>query len=271
MVTGRTGPERLMLVDTHCHLTHERYRDDLPEMLAASLRAGTSVVISVASDLTDAADARALAERFAGAPDAPRIFTTAGVHPHEAGRAPRDLMERLRAFVAADSGTVAIGECGLDYHYDFAPRPEQRRVFDQQLELAAGMGLPVVVHCREAEADMIPLVAEAGRAGVRGVLHCFPGDLELLEAALEAGWNVSFTGMVTFRSFAGSEAVIRVPKDRYMLETDGPYMAPVPHRGKRSDPGHIHLIRDRIAEMRGEPADEVAAATTRTAEAFFGL
>jgi len=271
MVTGRTGPERFMLVDTHCHLTHERYRDDLPEVLMVSLRAGTAVVISIASDLSDAGDARTLAERFAGTPDAPRIFTTAGVHPHEAGRAPGDLVERLRAFVLADPGTVAIGECGLDYHYDFAPRPVQRRVFDEQLELAAETGHPVVVHCREAEKDMIPIVGEAGRAGVRGVLHCFPGDLELLEAALDAGWSVSFTGMVTFRSFAGQEAVTRVPKDRYMLETDGPYMAPVPHRGKRSDPGHIHLIRDRIAEIRGESTDEVAADTTRNAEAFFGF
>ena len=258
-----------MLVDTHCHLTHDRFRPDLDEVLAAAAAAGTGVVVCVASDLDDAVDARRLAQDVEPGRMAPRIVHTAGVHPHQAGSAPGDLVTRLRDDLL--EGAVAIGECGLDFHYDFSPREAQRRVFHAQLELAAETGLPVVVHCREAEAEMGEIVREAGSAGIRGVLHCFPGDLGLLEIALESGWFVSFTGMVTFGSFEGAEAVRRVPADRYMLETDGPYMAPAPHRGQRNEPAFISLVRDRIADLRGEAGTEVGQATTRNAGHFFGL
>jgi len=164
-----------------------------------------------------------------------------------------------------------VGECGLDFHYDFSPRPVQHRVFDVHLEVAAEAGLPLVVHCREAEREMARLVREAGDSGIRGVLHCFPGDVGLFDAAMEAGWLVSFTGMVTFRSFSGADLVRAVPSDRYMLETDGPYMAPVPHRGSRNEPARVTNIRDRIAELRGTLPGVVEGETGVTAASFFHL
>jgi TatD DNase family protein len=260
----------MSLIDTHCHLSHEQFEGDLEGLLGRAAAAGVPRVISIASHLSDA-------RVLLGIADGVRVFRTAGIHPHHAGAlgaaTVSEGMAELRALLAdpGAGGAVAVGECGLDYHYDFSPRPEQRRWFEAQLALAGEVGLPVVVHCRSAEADMIPLVRDAGVSGVRGVLHCFSGDLALLDVALEAGWSVSFTGNVTFRNFDAGEAVQRVPGDRYFLETDGPYMAPVPHRGKRNEPSFLPRVRDRVAEIRGVSALVVEEETTRNAEAFFGL
>jgi TatD DNase family protein len=267
----------MSLVDTHCHLSHEQYAPDLEKVLARAEAAGVARVVSIASHLADAEDLVARVVR-PGAPGvSPRVFGTAGIHPHEVGSLPgpaseggREVLDRLRGLLAHPE-VVAVGECGLDFHYDFAPAEAQFHWFQAQLQVAAEVGLPVVVHCREAEEEMIPRVREAGEAGVRGVLHCFPGDLALLETALEAGWSVSFTGNVTFRRFEGTAAVQAVPRGRYLLETDGPYLAPVPFRGKRNEPARVAQVRDRVAELRGELPEVVAADSTRAAEAFFGL
>jgi len=258
-----------MLIDTHCHLTAESYDPDREGLLLRAWEAGVGAVIVMASDLPDADQALRWVAEERG-PERPLLRATAGIHPHQAGSLGPDTEPRLRELLAHPE-VVAIGECGLDFHYDFAPRQAQDRCFDLQLALAQELHLPVVVHCREAEAEMIPRVREAGRAGIRGVLHCFPGDLDLLEVALDAGWSVSFTGIVTFKSFSGQEAVRRVPAGRYFLETDGPYLAPVPLRGKRNEPAFLPKIRDRIAELRGISPEQVEQETTRAAEAFFGF
>lgn len=264
-----------MLIDTHCHLTHERYGDDLPGVLAGASEAGVGGVVAIASDLGDA-DAVArlpdLREADGGAGEGwPDLWGTAGVHPHEAEDAPRRLRDRLVARSSPPGAVVALGECGLDYHYDFSPRGVQRRVLDAHVEAASETGLPLVVHCRAAEGDMTAAVREAGGAGVRGVLHCFAGHDGLLDAALEEGWLVSLTGLVTFPSFTGAGAVRRIPGDRYMLETDGPYMAPVPRRGRRNEPAFLPYIRDAVARLRDEAPSEVERATTANARRFFGL
>jgi TatD DNase family protein len=256
-----------MLLDTHCHLTDERYRDDLRLVLRRAAEGGVAGVVAVASNLEDA---RAVAGLVPGPDDGPRVWGTAGVHPHEAGRAPGDLRNRLTDTLD-ESGAVAIGECGLDFHYDFTPPDRQREVFDTQLEIAAERDLPVVVHCRSAEEEMARRVREAGRSGVRGVIHCFGGNLALLEAVLDAGWLVSFTGLVTFPSFDGSESVRRAPAGRYMLETDGPYLAPIPHRGRRNEPAYLARVRDRVAELRGISPSDVERETGEAARAFFRL
>jgi TatD DNase family protein len=257
-----------MLVDTHCHLTADAFDPDRAAVLERARAAGVGGVIVIASDLEDALRAGAV---VAASPSAgPRLFSTAGVHPHQAGEVESDTEARLREFLGRPE-VVAVGECGLDFHYDFTPREAQFRWFERQLRLAGDADLPVVVHCREAEEEMIPRVKEAGDAGVRGVLHCFPGDLRLLETALEAGWSVSFTGIVTFRNFQGEEAVRTVPAGRYFLETDGPYLAPVPHRGKRNEPAYLPLIRDRVAKLRTESPEKVEMDSTAAARAFFRL
>lgn len=255
-----------MLIDTHCHLTHGRFGSDLSETLDRARNAGVRGIVSIASDLEDA-DA---VGRLCASVSNPFLRGTVGIHPHEAAGAPSDLRDRLVAGAAA-SWVVALGECGLDYHYDFSPRDRQRAVLDAHMEAAQDSGLPLVVHCRDAEDDMRSVVRRAGEAGVRGVLHCFLGDEDLLDVALGAGWMVSFTGIVTFGSFEGLGAVARVPSDRYMIETDGPYLAPVPHRGKRNEPAWVAAVCEKVAEVRDESPTAVARATTENAVRFFGL
>jgi TatD DNase family protein len=257
----------MSLIDTHCHLSHEQFAEDLGGVLHRAEAAGVRQIISIASHLDDARALLSIA-------DGVRVFRTAGIHPHHAGalrgRDRRGVLDELRELLMGDDA-VAIGECGLDFYYDLAPRADQFAWFEAQLELAGELSLPVVVHGRNASDELAPLVRGAGAQGIRGVLHCFPGDLGLLEVAIEAGWSVSFTGNVTFRNFAGIDAVASVPSHRYFLETDGPYMAPVPHRGKRNEPALLGPIRDRVAEVRNVSAATVEAETTLNAQQFFGL
>lgn len=262
------------MFDTHCHLTHDRFQGEVPAVLSRAAEAGVEGVVTVASDLDDTRAAlgmlNGVSEAGSVAP-LPRHRLTAGIHPHHAEHLPRGARARLVELLHSDPRIVAVGECGLDFHYDLAPREAQFRAFDLQIEVAAETALPLVVHCRDAEEEMKGRVRQAGAAGVRGVLHCFPGDLELLEVALESGWSVSFTGLVTFRSFDGLESVRRVPADRYMLETDGPYLAPVPRRGQRNEPAFLPHIRDRVAELREEDPARVEQDTDTNARRFFGF
>jgi TatD DNase family protein len=251
------------LFDSHLHLTDGRFRGDLEAVLAAARRAGVVEMVTVGSSPEDAAEACAIAAGHAG------IWATAGLHPHEASRFDRDVLAELHRLAGRDE-VVAIGETGLDYHYDNSPRDEQRRAFSAQLELAAQHDLPVAVHSREADEDTAGLIREVG-GSVRGVLHCFTGGDALLDAALEAGWFVSFSGIVTFGSFDGGHRVARVPAERLLIETDSPYLAPVPERGRRNEPAFlVHTCRE-VARLRGEEADRIAASTRAAARAFYGL
>lgn len=198
------------------------------------------------------------------------IAYTAGVHPHDA----RDFdpmrdTDALAELLAA--GAVAVGECGLDYHYDTSPRDMQRQVFRAQLELARRFDLPVVVHTRDAEDDTRAMVQEAGREGVRGVLHCYTGTIGLAETALDAGWYISFSGIVTFRSWADDALVRLIPGERLLIESDSPYLAPVPFRGKRNEPALVALTADRVAAARGVLPQQLRTQTTQNAKALFSL
>jgi TatD DNase family protein len=252
-----------MLFDSHCHLTDERFSADLDDVVARAREAGVTRLVTVASDLEDAERACAVAARYEG------VWATAGIHPHVAERADADAFARL-VDLAARPEVVALGETGLDYYYDHSPREAQRRSFRRHLELARERGLPVVVHSRRAEGDTIALLREAA-GEVRGVLHCFDGSPALLEAGLEAGWFVSFSGLITFRNYAGAELVRAVPADRLLVETDSPYLAPVPHRGKRNEPAFVAVVAEAVARLRGEPPEAVARATTRNACELYGL
>jgi TatD DNase family protein len=166
---------------------------------------------------------------------------------------------------------VAVGECGLDYHYDNSPREAQRAVFAAQLDLAADRDVAMVVHTRDAEADTRAMLVEAAAMGVRGVLHCFTGTALLAEAAIEAGWYVSFSGIVTFKRWT-EDAVIRlVPDDRLLVESDAPYLAPVPFRGRRNEPAHVPLTVAHVAAVRGRSAESIADLTAANARRLFGL
>lgn len=253
----------LVLFDSHCHLTDEQFRDDLERVVAAASAAGVARMITVSSTPDDAEAAIGLARRF------DHIWATAGVHPHAVAEVGRDAMSRV-ADLSQEQKVVALGETGLDYYYDNAPRPVQRRALRRHVELAADLALPLVVHCREADDDMIAVIREI-EGEVFGVLHCFDGTVELLEAGIEAGWMVSFSGLITFKNYDGEGLVRAVPPDQLMIETDSPYLAPVPNRGKRNEPAFVKRVAETLARIRGEQPAEVAAYTFRNATKFYGL
>jgi TatD DNase family protein len=252
-------------IDSHAHLADPAFDDDRADVIARARATGALAVVCIGESLAAADRAGALAREHPGF-----LFHTAGVHPHDAAGwdDARDL-PAIRAHL--ERGAVAVGECGLDYHYDHSPRDRQRAAFAAQLGLAADTGRPVVVHTREAEDDTTALVREAGAAGVRGVLHCYTGSAALAEAALAVGWYVSFSGIVTFRKWT-DEALLRlVPGDRLLVESDSPYLAPVPHRGRRNEPAWVSQTVARLAAVRGCTAAELGATTAANARRLFGL
>lgn len=251
------------LFDSHCHLTDAAFRDDREAVLLRAREAGVTRLVTIASDLEDARRALALARAHGG------VWSTAGVHPHHAGAADPDALERVRE-LAEEPEVVAVGETGLDYHYDHAPREVQRRLFDAHLALSAETGLPVVVHAREADADIAAALRNAP-SGVRGVLHCFTGGEAAFAEAMARGWWVSFSGIATFRSFAVADLLREVPADRLLVETDAPYLAPVPHRGRRNEPAFVRQVAEGVAAHLGEAPESVAARTTANALRFYGL
>jgi TatD DNase family protein len=250
-----------VLVDTHCHLADPAYDADRGEVVARARAAGVGHVI-VVGESPETAD-RAL--RLAAGN--PRLSATAGVHPHVASSWTAEtgtwLAQRL-----ADPRVVAAGEMGLDYHYDHSPREVQRDVFDRQLDAAAGAGKPAVIHARDADEDVAS--ALRNHAAACGVLHSFSSGLPLLRTALALGWYVSFSGMVTFRSWSLDDAIREAPLNRLLVETDAPFLAPVPHRGRRNEPAWVAAVARRIADVRGLPLDEVIAATGTNAARLFG-
>ena len=251
-------------IDSHVHLADPAFDPDRESVVARARQTGAAALICIGESLDAARRAGDLAQTHPGF-----CFHTAGVHPHDALEyAPSDL-EGIRAEVAR--GAVAIGECGLDYHYDHSPRDRQLAAFSAQLALAAELRRPVVVHTREAEEDTRRLVVDAGSAGVIGVLHCYTGSTALAEAALGVGWYVSFSGIVTFRKWTDDALLRLVPSDRLLVESDAPYLAPVPHRGKRNEPAWVSFTVARLAAARGVDAAGIGAQTAANARRLFGL
>ena len=252
------------MFDSHCHLTDGRFDEDRAAVLDAALEVGVTSMVTVASNLEDARAAADLAAAHPG------LWSTAGIHPHEVSEAGDGDLRLVQELAATHSEIVAIGETGLDYFYDHSPRDLQRRWFEAHLGVAADLDLPVVIHTREAEDDTIEVLRNAPKS-VRKVLHCFTGSLRLLEVGLEEGCYVSFAGIITFSKFDGQDAVRAVPGDRLLAETDAPYLAPVPRRGKRNEPAFVAHVVVALADIRGEDVEEVAEATAQNAERFYAL
>ncbi len=249
-----------MLIDSHCHLADSAYDSDRAAVLERAWAAGVARVVVIGESRASAERALALAARE------PRLAVTAGVHPHDARGWDPDADNWLRSLVR-DRRVVAIGETGLDYHYDHSPRPEQRRAFEAQLVIAAQARMPAVIHARDADDDVAALLAE--HPAVTAILHSFSSGMSLLRAGLVHRHYVSFSGMVTFKNWHLDEAIRETPLDQLLLETDAPYLAPVPYRGKRNEPAFVRQVAERIAAVRGLPVEELIEATGRNAERVF--
>jgi len=253
------------MFDSHAHLADPAFAADRDEVVARARAAGCSGITCIATTTADAHDAAAIAAAHPGF-----VWFTCGVHPHEAASFDdARTADEIRAAVAA--GAVAIGECGLDYHYDHSPRDVQRRTLSKQIDLARECARPLVVHTREADADMRGAVRDAAAAGVKGILHCFTGPAVLAEEALAAGWYVSFAGVITFKKWADDELVRMVPDHRILVETDAPYLAPVPYRGKRNEPAYAAKTLEHVARARSASVEAMSALVAANARAIFGL
>ena len=250
-----------MLVDTHCHLGDAAFDADVAGVVARAVAAGVGHLVVVG----ESPEAAARALELAGGD--PRISATAGVHPHVAARWDADLAAWL-ARAVGDPRVVAVGEMGLDYHYDHSPRDRQRLAFEAQLDLARAAGKPAVIHAREADDDVAAILA--GHPDTVAILHSWSSGPVLLDAGLTLDHYFSFSGMVTFKSWAGDDAIRRIPAERLLVETDAPYLAPVPHRGKRNEPAFVIEVGKRIAEVRGVSFEEICETTTANAVRVFG-
>ena len=250
------------IFDTHAHYDDGRFDADRDQLITSLPQKGVVAVVNAASDLATCHSGLALTEKY------PFFYCAVGVHPHEAqGFQPGDL-ETL-AGLAGRPRVVAIGEIGLDYHYDFSPREVQKQVFEAQLRLARDLGLPVIIHDREAHEDTLALLR---RYRPQGILHCFSGSAEMAKEIVELGMYVAFGGAVTFKNARRPlEAAAAVPLDRLLVETDCPYMAPEPYRGQRSDSTMIPKMVEKIAALRGLPVETVAKATRENAMELFGI
>jgi TatD DNase family protein len=241
------------LVDSHCHLDDEKFDPDRAQVIERALAAGVELMMAIGTG-GELDVAIRLAERY------PFIYATIGVHPHDASKATPDTFAQLHD-LASHPKVLAIGEIGLDYHYDFSPREVQRTVFERQLELAAEFHKPIVIHTREAWEDTM---AQVTRVPNGGIMHCFTGDAPQARQALDLGFHLSFGGVLTFPKAEPLREAARItPEDRLLVETDCPYLAPVPHRGKRNEPAFVVDTARRLAQVRGVTPEAIASCTTR--------
>lgn len=255
------------LADTHAHLADPALRSTAPEVVAAAEALGVGRILTVGTDLATSAECVRLAERF------PSVYAAVGIHPSEADQLDASSLAELRRLARLPK-VVAIGEIGLDYYRDAVVAETQRRVFAEQLHLAADLGLPVVVHNRKADADVLAAIGAVGRPrelrGRAGVLHCFGGTAEMASEAREKGFFVSFAGNLTFkRAEELRAAAAAIPLDWILTETDSPYLAPVPHRGTTNTPGNARRVAETLATVRGLPFDTVANATWENSRRLF--
>jgi TatD DNase family protein len=269
-----------VLVDSHAHLDSPRYDADRDELLRRAWDQGVRTVLSIGIGDGPATMQQALelSRRYAGQPGIPRILATAGIHPHEAQLADQAALDKLDGLME-DHELLAVGEIGLDYYYDHSPREQQKQAFAAQMEIAAARRRPIVIHCRPSEGstnawdDTLEMVESHWTpSGLGGILHCFTGEWEHARRAMDCGFLISFAGNVTFpRAENIRQVAAKVPLDRMLIETDAPFLAPLPHRGKRNEPAWVERVADRLAEVCGVPAEGVASHTANNFFRFFGV
>jgi TatD DNase family protein len=269
-----------LLVDSHAHLDSERYGEDRDALLTRAWQAGVRTVLSIG--IGDGPDtmhrALEISCAYAGKPETPRILASAGVHPHEAQLADAAALVKLDDLLQ-QGGVIACGEIGLDYYYDHSPRETQKTVFRQQMEVAATHKKPIIIHCRPSDNstnawdDTLEMIeSDWAPKGLGGILHCFTGEWHHAKRAMDCGFLISFAGNITFpKAQPIRDVAVKVPLDRMLVETDAPFLAPVPNRGKRNEPAWVAEVAEKLAEIRNVPVDEIASRTTENFYQFFSM
>ncbi len=252
-----------MLIDSHVNLHHEKFDEDVEDVIARAKAAGVGAMLTISDRISSTEKIRAIAARH------PAIWRSVGAHPHYAADH-RDLTAQMLADLAREEKVVGIGECGLDFHYGFSPAEDQERVFAAHIEASQETCLPLIIHTREADVLMSRMLGAAmARKAFTPLLHCFTSGLNLAEAVMEMGGYISFSGIITFKNADDvRDVAARMPPDRIIVETDCPYLAPIPHRGRRCEPAHVAHVADRLAEIMGMSRSAVDRLTT---ENFFRL
>jgi len=246
-------------IDTHCHIYMDRFDGDRDDVIQRAIDNGVERMICIGVDLPSSEKCLKIAEKH------PQVFATAGIHPHEAKNVPPRYLHELEQFYQHPK-MVAVGEIGLDFHYNFSDEKEQITIYYEQLELAISVNLPSVVHCRESDNEILNGIIESKNS--YGVIHCFASTLAFSQQILKTGFHLSFTGLITFVK-ALKDVVKETPLDRMMLETDAPYLAPKPHRGKRNEPIYVKEVAARVAKLKEISIEDVVNQTTITAKLFF--
>ncbi|MHC1785532.1 MAG: TatD family hydrolase [Christensenellales bacterium] len=253
------------LFDSHCHLDDEQFDQDRDEVITSLPEGGIAACVAVGSDLSSSAKCLALAHRW------PFIHAAAGVHPHAAAQAPEAYLEALERLLAQEKA-VAVGEIGLDYHYDFSPKATQRKLLEEQLDLAFTLHLPVILHVREAHGDLIEILRGRGQRLSGGIIHCFSGSAETAMDYVRLGFMISFAGSLTFKNAEKLRlAAQKTPLEHLLIETDSPYLAPEPLRGRRNTPANVQYVCQVLAQLRGMTPQEMAELTFRNAARVFRL
>jgi TatD DNase family protein len=254
-----------MFFDSHAHLDDKRFDQDRHELITGLPKRGISYVLNAGADMVSSRKSADLAAKY------PFIYASVGIHPHDARNAAKGYLDQLKA-LARQPKVKAIGEIGLDYHYDFSPRDVQRKCFVEQLELAGQLGLPVIIHDREAHGDIMKILKENRHLYSQGVLHCFSGSWEMAKACIDLGMYIALGGTVTFKNAVKAvEIAGKIPLEYLLIETDCPYLAPHPFRGRRNDPSLVRYVAERIGEIRGTEPMVVAGATLNNAKRLFNI
>jgi TatD DNase family protein len=256
-----------MLIDSHAHIQGEEYAGEIPEVITRAREAGVDTIIAVggAGDMSSNTEAVALAGSFAN------VYATVGMHPHDAKDVGEKELNILRQ-LAAHPKVLAVGETGLDYYYEHSPQERQRDVFSRFIHLARELALPIVVHEREASGEAAELLRSEGGGNLEGVIHCFTGDYNAARRYLDMGFYLSFTGIITFKNADSLREVVRkVPLERMFVETDSPFLTPVPHRGKRNEPAYVRLVAETIGQVKNIPIEKVANVTTANVRSLLRL
>ncbi|MBM7623929.1 TatD family hydrolase [Sporohalobacter salinus] len=254
-----------MLVDTHAHIDFSRFDEDREEVINRAKENSLEYIINVGADEESSQRSLELAQKH------DMIYAVVGIHPHEAKNVTESTYKQLKNWAKEDK-VVAIGETGLDYHYDNSPREVQRQVFRRHIQLAKEVDLPLVIHSREAEDQTMEILKEEEAEAVGGIIHCFPGDQKMANQALELNFYIAVGGILTFNnSYQLQRVVKQIPLDKLLIETDAPYLTPEPNRGKRNEPSYVKHVVDKLAQILPYSAEEIAATTTENAKEIFNI